>query len=411
MATPTGSTVPRLSSWVKNIPQDVQTRILRYIPLQNLRDTALVCRSWTNASQRLILEKISLKVDNYSETTNVRPDLLLRSLRASPHLASYILHISIDLPMGGPISPGSPPSTVYPASFAAITSILPLLKNTKTLELNSYGPFPFPMVASIGKLVGTARLENIHLRGMSFASSNDFSMLFPPQLSLKHLQLCMMEIPHDTSPIVPPTAAYKIASLNLVSFSNFDSRCATWFSSFPVPISVTTLRLSVNGSYPDSTVALLRSLAHCLVDVELLLMRKQGQKDLPAAPILFRNLRFLKYKILVVSSIKLDHTGLLTNLKAPNLEEISVRFNLPASIKPAKCVNFPGVDNHLNHPGNFPRLRTFELDLSVTLFSETQATGRRHVDTVLAALEPQFPNMIANGFWKTSVEISDMVPH
>ncbi|KAJ7465115.1 hypothetical protein FB451DRAFT_1488301 [Mycena latifolia] len=228
------------------------------------------------------------------------------------------------------------------------------------------------------------------------------------------LLLFEVDVPNDAAPVFSATEVCTINNLSIISQSHndFDGRLATWFTNFPIPVSVTKLRLSLNGCFSESTAAILLSLAHCLVELELMVARKEDHDDseLPSTPVLFPNLRSLIYDIHLKSSIKLDHTGLLVNLEAPNLEEINVRFDTLASPKLAKCINFPGVDAYLSRPGTFPSLLKFEVALSVSIFLEKEAYGQRQIDTILSAVKPQFPNMVARGLWYTSTKIRDLIP-
>ncbi|KAJ7465117.1 hypothetical protein FB451DRAFT_429848 [Mycena latifolia] len=399
---PSGSASFPSTSWANQLPRELHYRILHYIPLRHLRDTALVCRSWTGPSQSLLFHTISLKTSNHSDKPNRHPPRLLDILLESPHLIPYIQCIDVHLD-----SPSLSAARVvaYPISFRAIATLLPLLKRTRTLKLASFSQLPVDMVESIGQLIRTACLENVHFHCVTLSNSGDFFKLFHSEFSLKDLQLAGLTILDDAAPVFPTTGVCTIGSLQIAICGGFEGQLATWLSS----ISVTELCLYVNGNFPDSTVAILRSLAHCLVDLKIVVAREPGERDLPRTSILFPNLRSLVYQIQLKTSKKFDHTGLLAHFEAPNLEEISVRFDTNERTNPAGGINFPGIDTHLNRPGMFPSLRKFELVLSVSIYFETAVVGQQKIATFLAAVEPQFPNMKTRGFWHTSTKIHDYV--
>ncbi|KAJ7286303.1 hypothetical protein C8J57DRAFT_1287273 [Mycena rebaudengoi] len=206
---------------------------------------------------------------------------------------------------------------------------------------------------------------------------------------------------NDNTPLLPPSGTVTIASLGVMSSDDFQSHLATWFSQFSDSIHIANLRLSINWRTPQVTVTLLRSLTYCLVTLDMSFLGMQGHQNLPPTPILFPHLCSVKYCIHVFSSIRLVHTGLLAHLQAPNLKDIDIYIVIDSTTKPARVFDFTGVDTHLSRPGEFLKLRKFDIELAVL----GRVRRQQQAEAVFAILRPQFPNIIAKGFWNTTANI------
>ncbi|KAJ7720401.1 hypothetical protein B0H16DRAFT_1604592 [Mycena metata] len=296
-----------------SIPQELVNAIVSHLPLASLKTCSLVDPTLRGPCQRILLRSITLKcwLSNWPEPPNL--DEALGLLEDSPHVASYITHLTIKLQL--PIC----------AHLSALQLILRKLDNITWCMVDGYyrrlewtSLLTFGLSAVLAEFLGRESLRTLHLRRVRGFPAAIFRCT-APRLSLEDVEIAEsvqervvpsgrtivdLALGRGTDDLYPllasPQFHSQTASLRRLSISPHDKSVALISS---VAASLQELQFHHKGTEPRSILALPPLPA--LKSIEFLI-GFPGRRTTP-----------------VLDTI----TSILTSGTSPNLENITLSFS------------------------------------------------------------------------------------